>query len=179
MKKRVKRTEVSGRLSRVLRAHTCRGQGRIPERPIAKAGTEGVDRCSSESYQLRQRNGKLTRATIHDKIRILVFFHHISRLTARAPLLNSVAWPAMTSVLSTSRSILSPRLRICSTFCTMISFTWLSSFCARVSSSTGGAVLKVYINDAITGPKLAWSPYGGVLSIDVDDVGAELNCRWC
>lgn len=53
--------------------------------------------------------GRLTRATKNDRIRILVFFHHISRLTDRAPRLNAVACPAITSVLSTSRSILSPR----------------------------------------------------------------------
>ena len=61
--------------------------------------------------------------------------------TVLAPRLNAVAWLAMLSVLSTNGSIRSPRDRICSTFCTMMSFTCASSAWARESSSVGGEVL--------------------------------------
>ena len=101
---------------------------------------------------------KLTRATITQIAITFVFFHHICLLTLRAPLLNAVACPAMTSVLSTSSSILSPLLRICSTFCTMMSLTWFNSVWARVSSSTGGAVLYVWTRASIVGPNVPCKP---------------------
>lgn len=53
---------------------------------------------------------------------ILTFRHHCCLLTDRAPRLKAYAWPANVSVLSTRRSSRSPRCRIESMFCTMISF---------------------------------------------------------
>lgn len=65
---------------------------------------------------------RLTTPTTPVKAVILTFFHHCCLLTVLAPLLKAYACPANVSVLSTSRSSLSPRCRIESIFCTMISF---------------------------------------------------------
>ena len=77
---------------------------------INEGNTEGYDEA-------------LTTATTALKAKIRVFFHHICLLTVLAPRLKAVVWLAMLSVLSTSNSMRSPRLRICSTFWTMMSFT--------------------------------------------------------
>ena len=116
-----------------------------------------------------------TKPTRTDRPNTFLSFHHICLRTVRAPLLKAVACPAMTSVLSTSNSILSPLLKICSTFCTMIFLTWSSSFCARESSSEGGAVLYVCIRFAMVGAKLPCRPYAGISSDD-DDEDADVNC---
>lgn len=107
--------------------------------------------CNSLRWQL-------TSATITKRPTVFLFLHHIWRRMLRAPLLNAVACPAITSVLSTSNSIRSPLLRICSTFWTIMSLAWVNSDCARASSSVGGDVLYVCIKDEITGPKESCRP---------------------
>jgi hypothetical protein len=49
----------------------------------------------------------LTKLIRMERARTFLSFHHILCLTARAPLLNAVAWPAMTSVLLTNEPICS------------------------------------------------------------------------
>lgn len=134
---------------------------------------EELTRTFGDQTDHYQQN-PLTKPTRIDRPSVFLSFHHICLLTVRAPLRKAVAWPAMTSVLSTNRSILSPLLRICSTFWTMMSFTWFNSFCARVSWSEGGAVLYVCINADIVGPKYPCSPRGGSSCVD-DEEGAEMN----
>ena len=55
----------------------------------------------------------------------------------------------------------SPRLSICSTFCTIMSLTWLSSVCARESSSVGGTVLYSCMSSAMVGENDPCRPYAG------------------
>ena len=148
---------------------------------IEQQGCKGKPRKEGQGLTMHtrkqhKRNKKsLTRATITHSANTFLSFHHICLLTLRAPLLNAVACPAIASVLSTSNSILSPLLRICSTFWTMISLTWFNSVCALVSSSIGGAVLYVLRSAAIVGPNVPCKPYAGMSSKD-DEEGAAMNC---
>ena len=114
------------------------------------------------SVDIQRYDDALTTATTALKAKIRVFFHHICLLTVLAPRLKAVAWLAMLSVLSTSNSMRSPRLRICSTFWTMMSFTWASWFWAFASSSEGGLVLYVCMSCEMTGENDPWRPYAGV-----------------
>ena len=147
-----------------------------PHHKIVQGGSTTKSQKPMSKNILRGREKNLfTKPAKTDRPSTFLFFHHICLRTVRAPLLKAVACPAMTSVLSTSNSILSPLLKICSTLCTITSLTWFSSFCARESSSEGGAVLYVCIKVAMVGPRLPCRPYAGISSGDDDD-GADVNC---
>jgi hypothetical protein len=91
-------------------------------------------------YKSKGEN-KRTTPTAMLRIRILWFLQNCCLLTVLAPLLKAHACPAIVSVLSTNNSILSPLERICSTLCTIISFTCAKLCCALASESGGGFVL--------------------------------------
>lgn len=73
----------------------------------------------------------------------LVFFHHIRLRNPRLRILKSCALPPSRSVLSTSKSMRSPRSRTRSVFSVMMSRTLSISRLAEASESAGGAVLYV------------------------------------
>lgn len=90
----------------------------------------------------------------------LTFFHHILLRSPRLLIRKSCAFPPNRSVLSTSRSMRSPRSRTRSIFSVMISRTLSISFRAEASASAGGAVL--YVFSSVRSSLLnAAQPYAG------------------
>ena len=149
-------------------------------RPAPQNCASMIHRITYNKHQCvaTKKNGTLlTTPTATLRSIIFWFLQNCCLLTVRAPLLNAVAWCAMLSVLSTNNSILSPRLRICSTFWTMMSLTWESSPFARSISSRGGAVLYEFMRRAITGPKVPWRPWTGTSESEEED-GRARNWRW-
>lgn len=80
--------------------------------------------------------------TIVSKAISLTFFHHILRLKPRLLTLKSLALPPSRSVLSTSKSIRSPRSNTLSMFSVIISLTPSISLCTlRMASSCPASVV--------------------------------------
>lgn len=112
---------------------------------------------------------RLTKAQKPASAVILVFFHHMLLLRPFALLLNAKLWLAASPVLSMRSSILSPRERICSTFCVMISLTAPSSAWAALTGSDCGESEKRWRREARTGWKAEKSATAGAESCSCED----------